>query len=441
MQVGVIGGGFTGLACATVLAQQGVDVFLYEKNSKLGGLAAGFQEMTWNSTLEMFYHHWFRSDKHVFRFAKLWNAEEGLVFKRPSTVIQTDEHDFVQLDSAVSLLRFPELSLFSRVRMGGCLAFLKLYWNWQHLEGKTAEEWCLKYMGEDGYRKIWQPLLVGKFGERFSSEVNMAWLWSRLKCRTAELGTYQGGFDQFVKKAEDALSRCGVRIMKDVQKIHLDRTRAGWSVAADGHGIQEHDAVVVAASPRAFSAIAGEHASDYIRSFSGQPSLGVQVIVLALSRKLGDHYWYSLKRTPLQPFLAAIEHTNFVDSAEYDGETLVYFAKYVPTGTDEWKQTDGQLVDLALQCCRLIRPDFSPDCLIRSKVFRDEYAQPIMGLNASRFIPSVHVNGASRLFHASMGHVYPWDRGTNYALELGERVARQVIKSLPSKSAARERKS
>lgn len=437
MQVGVIGGGFTGLACASILAQRGIDVFLYEKNPKLGGLAAGFQEMTWASTLEAYYHHWFRSDKHVFKFAKLWNAESGLVFRRPSTVIQTDEHDFVQLDSALSLLRFPELGLISRVRMGACLAFLKMYRNWQRLEGKTAEEWCLKYMGEDGYRKIWQPLLVGKFGERFSSEVNMAWLWSRLKCRTAELGTYQGGFDNYVKKAEDYLIRHGVRVIKEAQKIHVDRTRAGWTVAAEGHGIQEHDAVVIAASPRAFSGLAGTHAPEYARTLSGHPSLGVQVIILALNQKLGSHYWYSLKRNALQPFLAAIEHTNFVAAEEYDGETLVYFAKYVQTGTEEWRQTDGQLVDLALQCCRLIRPDFSSDCLIRSKVFREEYAQPIMGVNASRFVPTVHINGASRLFHASMGHVYPWDRGTNYALELGERVARQVIKSLPATSVVR----
>ena len=95
MQVAVIGGGFTGLSCATVLAERGVDVVLYEKNTKLGGLASGFQEMTWTSTLESYYHHWFRSDKHVFKYAKIWGAEEGLEFKRPSTVIQTDEHDFV----------------------------------------------------------------------------------------------------------------------------------------------------------------------------------------------------------------------------------------------------------------------------------------------------------------------------------------------------------
>ncbi|NBO38425.1 FAD-dependent oxidoreductase [bacterium] len=430
MQVAVIGGGFTGLACATLLAKGGADVVLYEKNDKLGGLAAGFQELTWQSTLETYYHHWFKSDSHVFKFAKIWNAQEGMLFSRPSTVIQTESNEFVPLDSAAALLKFPELNFFNKLRMGAALAFLKVYWNWRKLEQVSAEDWCQQFMGAEGFEKIWKPLLVGKFGERNASDVNMAWLWARLRCRTAELGTYQGGFDAFVKCAEAHLESAGVRIFKDAKKITVDRTRDCWTVAALNHGIQEHDAVVVAASPLAFAQLVGRHAPEHVRSALGQPSLGVQVVILALSQRLGEHYWYSLRREPPgQPFLAAIEHTNFVDARQYDNEHLVYFAKYVPTHSEEWKQTDQQLVDLALLSGRLINPKFSEESLIRSKIFREEYAQPIMGLNASRFVPSIHVHGVPRLFHASMAHVYPWDRGTNYALELGEKVAREVLKS------------
>ena len=31
------------------------------------------------------------------------------------------------------------------------------------------------------------------------------------------------------------------------------------------------------------------------------------------------------------------------------------------------------------------------------------------------------------LYFASMSQVYPWDRGTNYAVEMGRRVARMVM--------------
>lgn len=433
MQVAVIGGGYTGLACATQLIRRGIDVVLYEKSDRLGGLAAGFREITWSSSLEEFYHHWFKTDECLFRFAKIWEAEDHLVFNRPSTVFQTDSHGFVPLDSAFALLKYPELSMPEKVRMGLSLAYLKLTRNWKKLEATTAEEWCQKFMGERGFQQIWQPLLVGKFGEKYAADVNMAWLWARLHCRTPELGTCRGGFDVFTRSAESFLNKSGARIFKEAQNIKLERTRVGWSVAALNHGIQEHDAVVVAASPRVFAGLAGQFAAEHVRETLGQPALGVQVVVLACSEQVGEHYWYSLKRNATQPFLAAVEHTNFVDSQEYGGEHLLYFAKYVDIQSEEWKQTDEHLVELALLGCRLINRKFNPETLIRSRVFRSEYAQPIVGKNASRFVPSVHVHGVPRLFHASLAHVYPWDRGTNFALELGERVGNEVVKSLGKK--------
>jgi len=430
MQVAVIGGGYTGLACASVLARRGVDVVLYEKNDKLGGLAAGFRELTWTSSLEEFYHHWFTSDACVTRFAKLWNAEDLLVFKRPSTVFQTDTHGFVPLDSASALLRYPELSLPGKLRMGLALAYLKVSRSWKKLEAATAEDWCRRYMGEEGYQQIWEPLLVGKFGERHAPDVNMAWLWARLHCRTPELGTCLGGFEKFTLCAEKFLLSRGVRIFKEATEMKVERTRQGWSVAALNHGIQEHDAVVVAASPRVFASLAGQYAPEHVKATLGQPALGVQVVILALNEKVGEHYWYSLKRKSSQPFLAAVEHTNFVDSSEYGNEHLIYFAKYVDVHSEEWKQSDEQLVELALLGCRFINSKFNRESLIRARVFRSDYAQPIVGKNASRFVPSVHVHGVPRLFHASLAHVYPWDRGTNFALELGERVGGEVLKSL-----------
>lgn len=429
MKVGIIGGGFTGLACATVLAESGCEVVLYEKNPKLGGLAAGFKELTWTSHLESYYHHWFKTDRAVSRFAEIWGASDGLYFKRPSTVFQTERHGFVPLDSAASLLRYPELNLTSKVRMGLGLSYLKLTKNWQKLEKISAVDWCTRYLGVEGFEAIWKPLLQGKFGVRYAAEINMAWLWARLHCRTPELGTYMGGFDAFVDRAERFLLGKGVRIFKDARDLRLDSLREGWTVAALNHGIQEHDAVVIAASPSAFAALASAHAPEHVRATLGQPALGVQVVVLSLNQPLGNHYWYSLKRSNAQPFLAAIEHTNFVDPSYFGGEHLIYFAKYVDVKSEEWNETDEQLLELALMGCPLINSKFSRGHLIRGRVFRNEYAQPVVGLNASRNVPSIHVHGVPRLFHGSLAHVYPWDRGTNYALELGEKIAQAILKS------------
>ena len=56
-------------------------------------------------------------------------------------------------------------------------------------------------------------------------------------------------------------------------------------------------------------------------------------------------------------------------------------------------------------------------------MFTEEYAQPIPTLNHSENIPPLQtpIDG---LWLANMSQVYPWDRGSNYAIEMGRRVAR-----------------
>jgi hypothetical protein len=58
-------------------------------------------------------------------------------------------------------------------------------------------------------------------------------------------------------------------------------------------------------------------------------------------------------------------------------------------------------------------------------MFTEKYAQPVPGLNHSRAIPPLKTS-VPGLWLANMSQVYPWDRGSNYAVEMGRRVAREV---------------
>lgn len=418
-KIAVIGGGFTGLACATQLAEKGMQVHLFERESFLGGLAAGFKKPEWEWNLEHFYHHWFKSDEYVQKFARKWNVEKSLFFTSPSTVMQTQNHGFVSLDSALALLRYPEIAFHNRVRMGISLAFLKATKSWKGLEHTTAEKWCVRTMGEQGFNSIWKPLLLGKFGQKYADQVNMAWLWARISCRTPQLGYCQGGFSGYIAAAERHLREQGVEIQHNCKNLSLQKTGAHWKVLGEGNG-SLFDAVVVAASPLALDALLSRPAAP------AKPFLGAHVIVLSVKKPLGKHYWYSLRKSKNQPFLALIEHTNFVDSKYYNGEHLIYLADYVDPQSEHWKRSDAELIEAAAISCALVRPDFSLSEVNQSWVFREAYAQPIPLVDESLKIPSVAVAGHENLFHASMGHVYPWDRGTNFALELGEKVANRV---------------
>ena len=69
-----------------------------------------------------------------------------------------------------------------------------------------------KWAGEKVYREMWEPLVIGKFGETYAKQVNMAWMWARLKARTTRLGTYQGGFQAFADDFAEILAEMGVNI-------------------------------------------------------------------------------------------------------------------------------------------------------------------------------------------------------------------------------------
>ena len=53
-------------------------------------------------------------------------------------------------------------------------------------------------------------------------------------------------------------------------------------------------------------------------------------------------------------------------------------------------------------------------------------SQPVPGLNQSQSIPELKTP-IPGLWLANMSQVYPWDRGSNYAVEMARQVAREII--------------
>ena len=71
-----------------------------------------------------------------------------------------------------------------------------------------------------------------------------------------------------------------------------------------------------------------------------------------------------------------------------------------------------------------INPDYHLS-LISSHLFKVPFAQPIIPLNYSKIIPPFQTP-LSNVYLANIQQVYPWDRGTNYAVELGEKAAKII---------------
>ncbi|MFN2121592.1 MAG: oxidoreductase, partial [Anaerolineales bacterium] len=74
---------------------------------------------------------------------------------------------------------------------------------------------------------------------------------------------------------------------------------------------------------------------------------------------------------------------------------------------------------------RKFNPGFTREWIKKFWVFRTNYAQPVPLIGHSRNIPSIQTP-LPGLYFASMSQVYPWDRGTNFAVDIGRRAARLI---------------
>lgn len=390
MRIGIIGAGFTGLSAALELVNHH-DVSIFEAADQVGGLAVGFRQPGWEWTIEKFYHHIFTNDLAIISLACRLGIEP--IFLRPVTATYWQDKIY-QFDSAFSLFQFPGLNIIDKFRTGMVLAGFKLLPNGQFLERWTAAAGLRMLIGTGGYETVWESLLRGKFFAD-ADEINLAWFWARVKKRTARLGTIPGGFQVLAEKMAKSVVASGGR-------IHL-RQRETM-----GNLLPKFDAVL----------------STLPEPGGKVKYLDAHILLLEMDQPLmSNAYWLNILDRSF-PFLVLDEHTNFVDPGYFGGSRLLYIGNYLPPDHSLFNLTATGVLDKYLPWLRRINPSFGAKHVIRAWVFRGPYAQPIVTRNYSRHIPPI--KRGNKLFVANQSMIYPWDRGTNYAVELGQRAARII---------------
>lgn len=424
MDIGIIGAGVAGLSAAYDLTRQGHRVTVYEARSYVGGLSAGFRDERWEWSLERFYHHWFATDKDVIDLIGELGLAERLFFPRPTTSLYY--HGAIYpLDSPLRVLAFRPLPFLDRLRFGAVTAFLRYTPFWRPLERHTAHAWMSRALGKRAYEILWEPLLIGKFGDEFYRQVNMAWFWARLAKRTPRLGYFRGGFQALWDELAERVRRQGgtIRLESHVRGVRRAGERLRLELAV---GEAVHDRVLATCSPRMLRERAPELPPDYAAGLEALQSIGAVVLVLALPQRLTPHhYWINLPKREGFPFLALVEHTNYISPEHYGGEHLVYCGDYLPPEHPYFAAEPEALLERFTPALQRVNPAFSPAWVRRMWKFTEIYAQPVPLLNHSRNIPPLQTP-LPGLYMANMSQVYPWDRGTNYAVQLGRAAARLV---------------
>jgi len=427
MKIAIIGAGYAGLSAAYDLRKAEHKVVIYEAAEYVGGLASGFKEPHWDWSVEKFYHHWFQSDNHMLGLIKELGLDDKVIFPRPLTVMLYKDK-FYPFDSIINALRFPGLGFgFNKIRFGFVGLFLRLTNNWRALEKTTTDAWMMKWAGKQVYEQMWKPMLIGKFGP-FFKDVNMAWMWARIKARTSRLGTFEGGFQNFSDLFAEKLRGMGVEIRLGTGVKFIKKNQAGGLSIDAGGVIESFDKVLVTTSPGLMSKLCPDLPENYLKGLLELKSMGAVVMVLSFKHQLSKdgYYWFNLPKDAGYPMLALVEHTNYVSSEHFGGDHIVYAGDYLEVGHEYFSLSDDELLERFIPAFKKINPAFEQDWIKKIWVNKTNYAQPVPLVNHSKNIPSIQtpVDG---LYFASMSQVYPWDRGTNFAVEIGRRAARLIM--------------
>ena len=426
-RVAIIGAGIGGMAAAYDLVQAGHQVTIFEKDDYVGGLASGVKELHWEWSVEKYYHHWFASDQHILGLIEELGWSDKVHFPRPYTVVY-HKGKFYPFDSYLNALLFPGLGWgINKIRFGLVGLYLRLTNDWHSLEKSTVDAWMRKWAGDRAYQSLWEPLVIGKFGVHYKN-VNMAWMWARLKARTTHLGTFEGGFQAFADRFAQRLRELGVDIQLETPATQVASQPDGKLALEVGESSQTFDQCLVTASPGFMARLAPTLPEDYLTNLLNLKSMGAVVLILSLKHQLSEegYYWYNIPKSAGYPFLALVEHTNYVSAENFGGDHLVYCGDYLDPDHEYFDLSKEELLERFLPVLPRFNPKFKPDWINKTWLFRTKYAQPIPEVNHSNNIPAIETP-ISGLYFASMSQVYPWDRGTNFAVEIGRKAARQMI--------------
>ena len=172
--------------------------------------------------------------------------------------------------------------------------------------------------------------------------------------------------------------------------------------------------------------LAAEGGADYLRAMGAIDYHEALCLLVELDRPFGEAYWTSIAEPGL-PFIGVIEHANFVPVEVYGGRRFLYVANYLAPGDPLLELDPDALLRAYEPGLRAMNPAFSLDWVRARWRFREPHAQPIVTVGYGERIPPLQTP-VPGLVLANTTQIYPEDRGTSYAVRLGQDAADTLLR-------------
>ena len=336
-----------------------------------------------------------------------------------------------------SLLRFAPLRLVDKIRF--VIGTLRL----QHsndptpFENVTAAHWIKENLGAEIWRTIWAPMLQQKFAG-MSDEVAMVWLWRKIWLRGRSrsssgmgerLGYMRGSFARVSESLADAIRSMGGSLHLADPVKRIEKVEGGSFEIITKRGTVRADTVLAAVPVPDYLDIVGDILQPAERERLGNlRATAALCTLLELKRSFMPYYWLNIADEAL-PFGGLIEHTNYVDRSRYGGRHLLYISNYLFPDHPLYGANRREVMETYLPGLQRINPAFDPSWIDQIHHFRADYAQPVVTRGYQQQIPSMRTP-VDNLYLCTMAQIYPEDRGQNYAVKYGDRVAQLMLEDL-----------
>lgn len=432
MKIGIIGAGYTGLTIAKELVEKGQDVTIFEKQPYVGGMVNTIE--IFNTRLEKYYRHIFKSDKEAIKLIKEMGLESELIWPATKMGYLSNKKPYL-FGTPISLLKFKPLNLIQKLRFGFNVIHIKLINDYKKLEKVTAEKWLKDRIGDKVYSQVWEPLLISKFGEE-KDQISMAWLWGKIKLRSTsstpegeQLGYIKGSYQKLTDKLYEYLLNKNVNIKLETSVKEITKENDKYVVKYIRNEKEEKgefDVIVSTIDYKGFEKLFDKYMNEEEKQKIQKVNYtSARTMMIVANKSFSPFYWLNIGDNDI-PFGGIIEHTNFIDKSNYDNNHILYISNYMTEDNKLYNVSKEEMLKEYMKSLTKINKEFTMKNIKDYYVFDEKYAQPIIECNYSEYIMNDKLE-KEKIYLCTMPQIYPEDRGMNYAIKSGVNLANKIL--------------